>query len=249
MRYRHYPADRIVLAMNVSLTTLALISANFVIAPRVARAEETTSSEAPSDPEEVRPIVGGRVFGREAGAGMELDVRARFANGVQIGVAVGGSALAEAYLTGQPTPGVAAASATGIFSAPVVSHGPLTLDLRIESGAVVLHDVGAPDDATRVRQVDELGLFAHVAVGADWLLRAGATIGVELEVADAVELADQTQLLDVALGYVLGDNALLYAQLAGGGTFGFDGDNAKFLMEGSLGLRLPLGEGGARVAF
>lgn len=248
MRYRHDRAGRIVLGMKLFLPILALIGADLV-APRVASAQETSTSASPSDPEDVRPIVGGRVFGREAGAGVELDVRARFENGVQLGVAVGGAALAEAYLTGQPTPGVAGVSASGIFSAPVVTHGPLSLDLRVESGAVVLHDVGAPDAAARVRQVDELGLFAHVAVGADWLLRAGASIGVEIEIADAVELADQTQLLDVALGYALGDNALVYAELAGGGTFGFDGDNAKFLMEGSLGLRLPLGEGGARVAF
>lgn len=225
----------------------------FLDLPRPATAEEARADAAA--PTSVRPILGARLVGRDTGGGVELDVRAWFPGGVQLGAALGAYANERAYMTGQAVLGVAGFGATGIFMAPLVTHAPITLDLRVESGASVLHDVGgrgaelvgAP--RTAVRQTNEIGLIAHALVGDRWLFRGGALLGVDLEIGEAVELADQTQLLTVGAGYALGDHALLYGELTGGGSYGFDGDNGKFVFEGAIGLRFPLGNGGSRVAF
>jgi hypothetical protein len=219
-------------------------------------AEQANPTESPTTLQPVEPsveeatrfIFGSRLIARDTGAAVELDARARFPGGIQLGVATTASALERAYITGQTAIGVAGVSGVGIFLAPLLTTAPLTLDLRVKSGVAGFYDVGA-NDQTALRQVNELGFFAHVSLDEDWLLRAGAVIGVELELGDAVLVADQSQLLDFAVGYALSDNVLAYVQTSGGGTFGFDGDNGKFLFEGSLGLRVPFGEGGAHVAF
>ena len=224
----------------------------------VQAAEQASPTEAPStlNPVPVEPsaeettrfILGSRLIARDTGAAVELDVRARFPGGIQLGVATSASALERAYITGQTATGVAGVSGSAIVLAPLLTAERLTLDLRVKGGVAGLYDVGGSDE-TALRQVNELGFFAHVALDEDWLLRAGAVIGVELELGDAVLVADQSQLLDFAVGYALSDNVLAYVQTSGGGTFGFDGDNGKFLFEGSVGLRVPFGEGGAHVAF
>ncbi len=176
----------------------------------------------PSGEEATRFIFGSRLVARDTGGAVEFDVRVRFLNGIQLGVAASASALERAYITGQTATGVAGVSGAAIFLAPLVTVAPLTLDLRFQSGVAGLHDVGA-SDGTALRQVNELGFFAHVAPSEDWLFRAGAVLGVELEVGDATLVADQSQLLDLAVGYALSENVLGYVETRGGGTFGFDG--------------------------
>lgn len=236
--------------MRRTLTWLGVCCAS-VAHPAIADdAVPPPSPPAPSAPPapETRFIFGSRLIARDTGGGAELDVRARFENGIQLGLAASGLALERATISGIPVRGVAGTSATGIFLAPLVAVMPLSLDLRFRSGASLFYDVGA-EDPTALRQVNELGMFAHVALGERWLLRAGAVIDIEIEIGDAIEVADQAQLLDLGLGVQLSENVLAYASSALGGTFGFDGDNAKFMVEGSLGIRVPFGSGGARVAF
>lgn len=231
----------------------AFVGLLLLLTPRAALADERLHE--PPEASSVRPILGARLVGRDTGGGVELDVRAWFPGGVQLGVAIGAYANERAYLSGQPVLGVAGFTATGLFLAPLVTHAPLTLDLRVESGVAVLDDVGGPGATlvgaprTAVRQTNEIALVAHALVGDRWLFRGGALLGVELEIGDDVALADQTQLLTVGAGYALGDHALLYGELTGGGSYGFDGDNGKFLFEGAIGVRFPLGNGGSRVAF
>lgn len=239
----------------VRQTLLWQAAACLLVAPAVATLAEERPSPPPVSAASPRFVFGSRLVGRDTGGGLELDLRAWFPNGIQLGAAFGAFANERAYLSGQPVLGVAGFSGTGIFMAPLVTHAPLTLDLRLESGAVILHDVGGPGAAlvgaprTAIRQTNELGLIAHVAIGDDWLFRGGALLGVDLEVGDAVELADQTQLLTVGAGYAVSDHVLVYADATAGGSYGFDGDNGKFLFEGSLGLRIPFGPGGSRVAY
>lgn len=214
----------------------------------VAAEEAPLRAVAAMPAEMVRPVLGARILGRESGGGIELDARARFAGGIQLGAVVGMTAFERAYVSGRPGFGAGAVSAEGIFVAPLVVAAPIELDLRLQSGVLAIDDFGE-DRAIALRQINELGMFAHVSVADHWLLRCGAVLGVELELQPTVDLADQSQLISLGVGYELTDHLLAYVDATGGGTFGFNGDNGKLLLEGSFGLRLPLGAGGARVAF
>jgi hypothetical protein len=217
-----------------------------VIAPRLAAAEEAESPN-PTEQQDLRAVLGTRLLGRESGGGIELDARMRLLCGVQLGAAFGLMGYERAYVSGQTVLGAGGLSGTAIFVAPVVTAHPVELDLRLESGVLAIDDFG--QDVTALRQTDELGMFAHVHIGDLWLLRAGAIVGVEMEVDPTVDLADQTQLITLGVGYAISDHLLAYVDATGGGTFGFNGDNGKFVFEGSFGLRVPFGAGGARVAF
>lgn len=197
---------------------------------------------------DLRPIVGSRLVAAPTGGGFAFDVRARFASGVQVGVDVAASAHEHAFMSGQRVNDVGTLGGTAIFLLPLVFAGPLEFDLRAESGLSALYGLGDVSTSA-LRQVNELGMVAHVALGRRWLFRAGALLGFELEVRPTTDLADQSQLLTAGLGVAILDDLLLHTDVTGGGTYGFDGDNGKFIFEGTLGVRYPFGGGGSRVAY
>jgi len=180
--------------------------------------------------------------------GVELDVRARFSGGVQLGLGVSSSAHERAFMTGQVVRKAGSLGGVGILLVPLVLEGPLELDLRVESGVLGVRGLGERD-VSALRQVNEFAMLAHVQLGRSFLLRAGAVLGLALEVDPAFALADQSQLLTAGLGYALSKHVLLHAGVTAGGSYGFDGDNGKFIFEGMLGVRAPFGSGGSRVAF
>jgi hypothetical protein len=82
-----------------------------------------------------------------------------------------------------------------------------------------------------------------------WLLRTGGSCRVRVRGGPLIELADQTQLLTLGCGYSLAKGYLLYAEATTGGTFGFNGDNAKLIAEGLFGVRFSLPGGDDHGAF
>lgn len=193
-------------------------------------------------------VLGSSVVGTTTGAGVKLDVRARFSGGLQLGAGASVSGHERAFMSGRVVRDAGSLGGTGILLVPLVLKGPLELDLRVQSGVLGFRGLG-DTEASALRQVNELAMLAHVELGRSFLLRAGAVLGFELEVDPAFALADQSQLLTVGLGYSLSEHVLLHAGVSGGGTYGFDGDNGKFIFEGMLGVRASFGSGGSRVAF
>ncbi|WP_438034156.1 hypothetical protein [Sorangium sp. So ce204] len=256
------------------LRLLAFLSA--LLPPLGARAAEATGASPPPEvaprgadsagpgPAEARLVLGSRLVGRDTGGGLELDGRVRLSGGAQLGAAASFWALERAYMGGRTVTGASGASGAAVFLMPLVTHGPLELDLRLRTGFLALRDVGGGDGggstgggstggggdapASALRHVDELSMVAHVALGEAWLLRAGATVGFELELDPTTELADLAQVLTAGAGYAVSEHVLLTLDASAGGSFGFNGDNGKFLLEGSLGARFAFGQGGSRVA-
>lgn len=246
------------------LRLLAFLSA--LLPPLGVRAAEATGASPPPEvaprgadsaragPAEARLVLGSRLVGRDTGGGLELDGRVRLAGGAQLGAAASFWALERAYMGGRTVTGASGASGAAVFLMPLVTHGPLELDLRLKTGFLALRDVGEGDGeggdapASALRHIDELSMVAHVALGEAWLLRAGAAVGFELELDPTTELADLAQVLTAGAGYAVSENVLLTLDASAGGSFGFNGDNGKFLLEGSFGARFAFGQGGSRVA-
>jgi hypothetical protein len=212
--------------------------------PGGARADEPERASG----EGTSLVLGSGIVGTTTSAGVELDLRARFSGGAQLGAGTSLSGHERAFMSGQVVRNAGSLGATGILLVPLVLRGPLEFDLRVEGGVLGLRGLG-DTEASALRQVNELSMLAHVELGSSFLLRAGAILGLELEVDPAFALADQSQLLTAGVGYALSEHVLLYAGVTGGGTYGFDGDNGKFIFEGTLGLRAPFGSGGSRVAY
>ncbi|WP_437809777.1 hypothetical protein [Sorangium sp. So ce1078] len=213
------------------------------VAPRDKGAARTV-------PPETRFVLGSRLIGRSTGGGLELDGRVRFAGGAQLGAAASFWALDRAYIGGQTVKGASGASGAALFLMPLVTHDPIELDLLLRTGFLALHDVGGGDaPASAIRHFDELSMMAHVALGDTWLLRAGAIVDFELELDPTMDLADLAQVVTAGAGYAVSEHVLLTLDASAGGTFGFNGDNGKFILEGSFGARFAFGPGGSRVAY
>jgi hypothetical protein len=192
-------------------------------------------------------VAGARSFFRSLGAGVEFDGRYRFESEVELGLRLQGAYLDEGYLSGHTVSPVATGGAGLVVLFPVTSSGPLDLFARYVPGLAFLE--GVEDDASAVRQTNEFGAFGHVMIGTHGLLRVGAILGVDLEIDPTTDLADQSQAITLGYGHAFGESWLLYADVTSGGTFGFNGDNGKAILEGSIGVRIPVSGGGARGAF
>jgi len=225
-----------------------LISLSYAVAACVRPGAALADEPGPASGEGTTLALGSSIVGTTTSVGVELDVRARFSGGTQLGLGVSSSAHERAFMTGQVVREAGSLGGTAILLLPLVLEGPLELDLRVESGVLGLRGFG-DSRASALRQVNEFGMLAHVQLGRSFLLRAGALLGLALEVDPAFALADQSQMLTAGLGYSLSEHVLLHAGASAGGSYGFDGDNGKFLFEGMLGVRAPFGSGGSRVAF
>jgi hypothetical protein len=217
-------------------TTLSACAAVIAL---VAGARPAAADETPA----IGATMGGALLGSEAGGGLALDARLRFRNGIQLGLALSEQALGVAYLSGAAAEGLSATDGSVVALFPLVLAAPLELDLRVSTGVRYLHDLGVLETPYRdaLRSTTEIAFLAHVRLGARFLLRAGAIVGVDLQVDPGVDLADQSQLLTLGLGCSIGPNLLLYGNVDVGGTYGFDGDNGKAVTRGALGFRVPFG--------
>lgn len=191
--------------------------------------------------------VGAAASAREApGAELALDLRWRSAEGIQLGGVLDLGVRDAAYLGGHAEHGASSGGLGFVLLAPLTTHGPLTLDLRGVAGASYLRLFDAPDgvshgqsdDAVRARL--DLSMLAHVRLDAAWMLRLGITLGFDLEVTPTVDLADQSALLGAGIAFAPASDWMLHAQIEAGGSYGFDGDNGKVVVRGTLGVRVAL---------
>ncbi len=226
---------------KASATALAL-AALFGAAPAFA------TEESPRASVEAAALASGSGAGR--GLGVLLGARLHSRAGAQLGFAVAGQALELAYLGGQTATGLMAGEATLLGLLPLLRASSLELDFRLATGVRYLRDLGVHDTphTSSLRSVTELAWLAHVRLDRRHLLRAGVLIALELETTPTMALADQMQLLSVGLGRAIAPNVALMAAVEAGGSYGFDGDNGKAVLRGSLALRVAF-DGDALVAF
>lgn len=202
----------------------------------------TASAEAQLPAESQASVQGGAAVSvREApGAELALDLRHRSADGLEVGGLVEVGLRDAAYVGGQTEHGASSGGVGLVLLVPLTRQGPLSLELRGVAGASYLRLLEAPRagsrDAARARL--EVGMLAHVRLETAWLLRLGATLGFELEVAPTIDLADQTALLCAGIAFAPSSDWMLHAQLEGGGSYGFDGDNGKVIVRGTVGVRV-----------
>jgi hypothetical protein len=182
-------------------------------------------------------------FDALGGRGFSLDGRWVFVRGLQVGAMLEGSQAQQVFISGLALLGGRVLEARLVGLAPIYRTGPLAMSLRFRTGGSWLTDIKAEDSSpgTGIRWVADLSLFASVELRERWSLRVGPTIGIELEVSPTVEMADQAQLILAGVGYTPRPGLLLYSNVEGGGSLGFNGDNEKVLARATLGLRIDLG--------
>lgn len=184
------------------------------------------------------------------GFGIGLDGRLHFSGGSQLGLGVAADWLDVEYLGGLPASGVLSSEATLFGLLPFFRAAELELDLRLSTGLRYLWDRGERTTAYAhaLRAVTELGCLAHVRLDRRHLLRGGVLLAFELETTPTTAVADQMQLLTLGVGRALMRNLALQVNVDAGGSYGFDGDNGKAVVRGSLTLRAAFG-GDALTAF
>jgi hypothetical protein len=182
-------------------------------------------------------------FDALGGGGFSLDGRWVFDSGLQVGAMLEGSQVQQVFISGLALPGGRVLDARLVGLAPIYRTGPLAMSLRVRTGGSWLTDLKAEGNSpgAGVRWVADLSLLATVELRERWSLRAGPTIGIELEVSPTVEIADQAQLILAGVGYTPRAGLLLYSSVEGGGSLGFNGDNEKVLARATFGLRVDLG--------
>lgn len=207
-----------------------------------ARADDETST---------RGSFGVATTGSSEAYGLAFDARLVLPRGAQLGVVLAGTGVTTGYFGGRTIHGAVGLESLALALVPLVRVEALALDLRIASGARYVRDLGARDSqyTHAIRSVTELSLFAHLRVGPRVLVRVGAVCAFDLELRPTVALADQAGLLSFGVGVALTDDALLFATLEAGGTYGFDGNNGKVIARSALGLRVPIGGGDVRAPF
>jgi len=166
-----------------------------------------------------------------------VDARLVFDGGIQLGLAGYGGAVDRTYPGGQAERGAAEFGGRVLALFPLLEAGSLALDLRIAVGAMQLSvgDADPHDSATRL--TTEVAMFARVALSSALTLRLGAVIGYDQEFAPTSEGSDQSQRLVAGLLVRPAPTWGVFGLVDAGGTFGFDGDSAKFLFRGEFGVR------------
>jgi hypothetical protein len=192
-------------------------------------------------------VLGAALHGSGAGPGLTLDGRLVLPRGAQVGLTLTGQAFGIGHFSGQTVHDVSSIEPGVVVLAPLVRAPGFELAFRFGAGARFSYErAGQRRQATRA--VTEVAMLAHLRLRARGLVRVGALVGVELEVAPTVELADQTLMVVLSGGYAVAPRALLFASMEGGGSYGFGGDNGKVVLRGTVGLRVAL-SGDARTSF
>jgi hypothetical protein len=193
----------------------------------------------------------GATFSVTDGPGAVLSVDGRLSwDDVQVGAVLTGGARDAFYLGGYAEHEAGVLGGRLLVMGRLLEAGALRLDLRAGSGlsgTIAAADVQGPHRAA-MRWSTELAMLAHVHIDPAWLLRLGAAATFELEVAPAVDVADQAALLLAGIGFAPAPELLVFAGGEVGGSYGFDGDNGKVVFRADLGVRVAL-DGDATAAF
>ncbi len=169
--------------------------------------------------------------------GGALTGRLRFASKMQLGLSVVGLRPRKTFIAGYETKeGVALESRVSALG-ELAHSGPLILALEGNLG--VRHLGGAiptVQGSSSTRLVSELGYLAHVVWSDRVVTRLGPTIGFDYELAPTFDVASLSQLLTVGGSFFATKHIAIAFDFEAGGSYGFDGNNEKFIFRGNLGL-------------
>jgi len=183
--------------------------------------------------------------------GAAAAARVRLPSAVQLGASLGGASLNTYYVDGYERLHGSAFEAQARAVVPLAELAPAAFTFSGTLGGRqvwLTDDVVAVDHGTRV--FSELGLMAHIRVGSTNLVRVGPIMLFDFEVKPSFAPASLGQLIHVGHALSLGERVALNARLEAGGTYGFDGNNEKFLVRGGVELMARFGEGsGAWLVF
>jgi hypothetical protein len=177
-------------------------------------------------------------------AGGGLAARVSLPQGFQLGGSANVDSVRKLYLSGYETSGSAVEGRLFALSEFGVT-APLSLSLQLGSGwrhLIASEDTPAGDSADRV--VSDVSIKGHFRIHPRAVLRAGWTILVDLQVAPDVTVASLGGLLDMGGTFAFSNRFSIFADIQTGGTYGFDGNNEKYLLTGRLGFSVALGSGG-----
>ncbi len=178
--------------------------------------------------------------------GGDLGYALRLPRGVQLGVTLGGSASREGFVDGYEVRDGSLLRGAAQVTVPLWVRGDLSLGLRVTSGVRAL-SADAPANRARdsVVWTNDIGAVGAARLSDVWSLRAGWSLVFDTAVAPTVDTDAQGARLWFGAAATLRDDLQLFADVSASGVVGYDGDGAKFLLAGTLGLRWLPG-GGAR---
>lgn len=228
--------------VSVPRLLIALLLAT--AAPRGLLAQTPPKRSPPPDPPLARHVLEGNVGSSNFDlVAAELGYRHAFPSRLQLGLRLGTALSREAYFGGYAADRAVSTEASARLFLPVLAHGPLLLQLRVEAGARVawsrdddLLARGAPGE--RVTAITgAIGLRANVAASSRLILWSGMRSPLSVQV-DPVTTLDVTgSVIEAGLAYGLNESLWLVAGADAGGLFGSGGDAGKVLLAGYVGVR------------
>ncbi|MEM9192687.1 MAG: hypothetical protein AAGF12_26170 [Myxococcota bacterium] len=184
--------------------------------------------------------VGARASNFEAGG--EFDVRLRWDRGYQLGLTLRGARTFETFVGGFAEDDGASFEAIAHGILPLAQRDGFEVGLRTGLGVrqLLVDEAQGPDDSATRWSLDT-GPIVALHLGEAFTLRLGWTLLFELELTPTTDVADLGQRITIGGLVSLGGGVSVYADVGALGTFGFSGDNGKFIFDGSLGLRWVFG--------
>lgn len=168
----------------------------------------------------------------------------RTEGGWQLGAQVRVAAPRSGFINGYPTTGGVAPSAAINALAPLTEVGPLQLSLALQLGLLGLFaDTSVGPDTRSLVLLSRLGPLASIRLADAVALRAGWNLVVNVQLSPAGDVDALGQLLVLGAVVHLNRSLSVWVDVETGGLFGYSGDGGKYVLRGTLGLRLVLGEG------
>jgi hypothetical protein len=171
----------------------------------------------------------------DVGAGASW--RLRLPGGTQLGLGVRAARAQESYVDGWRVDDATSVYGQAEAYTVLLRSGPLTLGLDGHAGVRRLFaDDATPGGDASTALVSAVGPVAHVRIGPGSLALGWQSVqNFQLDPGFAVDALGQVGRVGYAFG--LTEDWQMYADLTGGGLFGYDGDGGKFLTRGTLGVR------------
>ncbi len=168
---------------------------------------------------------------------VELGTFRRLDSGVQLGAMVQVGQARGVYLDGWPVTGGRTRAVLGSVTVPLIQRG-VQMDLRLDLGPQFLaatETTGPHSSAFGVRGV--LSPMATVPLGERAALRLGWSFKYAMELDPVRDTEAQAFIIRGGVNLALSQSVQLAALVESGSVFGFDGDGAKYLNRGTLGVR------------
>ena len=217
---------------------LAATAVAVLALPASAHADEAALAEAVAVP---RPGHDLRLAGHRSnfGTGGELGYRYRSAGGAELGVDLRGGA-GQWWIAGKDADDARLVQGELAGMVPVLARGPLAFQLHLRGGARYVDGGDTLPVGTATMVGAEIAPVVEIAAAAGVTLRSGFRLPVWFAVDPAVELDVLGSPLLAGAAVRVTDRVWLTADIESGTYFGYDGDGSKFLMAGTVGMRLAL---------